>query len=142
MHIDEARIPRYILKGIVVSIWLSLQNLQDGFLKSVSSIEKINGPLDIELFKDQLVHLKLLVYLVLIDLRPLTEKHLYDFLPILQQALSTDLVGVDVIRAKPLHAKVVDEPVSLQVLHALVDHTVFDLFGNEAEGYRESITIQ
>ena len=72
----------------------------------------------------------------------LAEKHLDDLLPILQETFTANCVGVDVIRAKALHAKVIDEPVLLHHFDILCNDFVRDISGDESECYGETVPLK
>ena len=72
----------------------------------------------------------------------LGQEHLYDFDPILHEHLHSDLMSVDVVGTKSLHAEVVDEPVSFDAVYVASNHSVRDVFGDESEGYRESVALE
>ena len=62
----------------------------------------------------------------------LAQYHLYDNLPVKEQALPPNLVSMDVVWAEALHAKVVDESVLFDVFNVFLDLFVWDFAGYES----------
>ena len=71
VNIDQPCVPADVLVGIVISVWLPLEQQQDSLFKSVTTIKKVERPLNILLFKDKLEKPLLPLNLVCVDFRVL-----------------------------------------------------------------------
>ena len=62
-------------------------------------------------------HEFLSVCLEFIIVRVLRNDHLDNLDPILMKALDSDLMGTNVVGTEPLHSKIINEPIMLQILN-------------------------
>lgn len=83
----------------------------------VSPIQELEGFVDVALVKDEFKHVFLSLGLILVAIRVLRENHVCYLYPVLPQILDPDLMRADIVCPEPLHSKVIDEPMSLQVFH-------------------------
>lgn len=86
-------------------------------LSYIPSLKQLDGLLNVSILEHILKHQLLSVHLVLVTIRVLRKDEMNDSNPVLVEVLLADFVCADIISTEPLHSKVVDEPICLQILH-------------------------
>ena len=97
MDVDKPGVAGDVLEGIVVPSRLTLKQEEDSFFEPVSPVQHIKSLIDVLFFKYELEQSLLSSDLGKVDLSVLAEDLLNDTSPVLKQALTPDLVRVDVV---------------------------------------------
>lgn len=143
MDVDESIIAWYVLESIEVAIGMLAQCIEYNFFQPIPRLQQGHGGLRILLLKHFLQNVFLLILGVPIGVfGMLSEEHLAHARPILVQALSADLMRVDVMSTKSLHTEIVNEAVGLDWFYLGKDLSFGNWQGDEAEGDTESVAFE